>query len=173
MSKNIIVIEGSDGTGKSTVAKMISDLTGFEVVTGSSFEIASKGTDYMFDFFSSLAERENIIIDRCWLSNYVYGRLYDKNTMSDDQFRQLVEKFDDKTMTLILNASEDVIIDRINVRGDDYIKTNEIKSILDEYEKVLDESIFLTTGTCWLETDEGVELEDLTFILNHFGVKMK
>ena len=129
----ILVLEGCDCVGKTTFAEMLAEKTGYEIVKGSSFEIAELGQDGMFEHMMNLLDRDNIIIDRFFYSNLVYGKLYNYPMMRTDQYDMLVDKLDRKGLTLYLHAPESVIRYRMANRGDDMIKADDIENILNEY----------------------------------------
>ena len=131
----IIVLEGCDCVGKTTFAEMLSEKTGYEVVKGSSFEISELGADGMFEHMMSLLDRDNIIIDRFFYSNLVYGKLYDYPLMTIDQYIQLSIKLNKRALVIYLNAQPHVIAERMLSRGDDMIKVEDINKILDGYNK--------------------------------------
>jgi thymidylate kinase len=131
----VIILEGCDCVGKTTFAEELARQTGYEVIKGSSFEISQLGADGMYKHMSDLLDRDNIIIDRFYLSNYVYGNLYNYPTMSDLQFEKLAIKTDFSALTIYLTASEDTIKYRMSNRGDDMIKTDEVTKILGKYEE--------------------------------------
>lgn len=151
----ILILEGCDCSGKDTLAEALAEKTGFEIVRGSSFEIASKGTDYMFDYMMDLLDRKNIIINRFYLSNYVYGNIYNYPTMSYKQFVELSNKADKKALSIYLTALIIDIKSRMNNRGDEYIKIEEIESILNGYSEALINPLvapkmFLTLNTSFI-----------------------
>ena len=129
----IIVLEGCDCVGKTTFAEMLSEKTGYEIVKGSSFEISELGADGMFNHMMELLDRDNIIIDRFFYSNLVYGELYNYPMMSPIQYMKLTEKLNKKALVLYLQASPYVIAERMAIRGDDMIKVQDIGSILGTY----------------------------------------
>jgi thymidylate kinase len=133
----IIVLEGCDAVGKTTFANDLSEKTGFEIVKGSSFEISELGADGMFNHMMELLDRKNIIIDRFFYSNLVYGKLFDYPMMTPEQYDRLVDKLDRKALMVYLHAPEGVVAYRMNNRGDDMIKVENIASILNEYIDVL------------------------------------
>jgi thymidylate kinase len=129
----IIVLEGSDCVGKTTFANMLAEKTGYEVVKGSSFEISELGADGMFNHMMDLLDRDNIIIDRFFYSNLVYGRLFNYPMMTPEQYDMLVDKLDRKALLLYLHAPEGIIAHRMAKRGDDMIKIDNIEDILNGY----------------------------------------
>lgn len=134
---SIIVLEGCDCVGKTTFAEMLSEKTGYEIVKGSSFEISELGADGMFEHMMDLLDRDNIIIDRFFYSNLVYGKIFDYPMMSPAQYDSLVEKLDKKALLLYLHTSEGAIQYRMKKRGDDMIKAENIGDILLEYKEVI------------------------------------
>lgn len=136
MSK--IILEGADCTGKSTLAAELQKITGYEIVKGSSFEIAQLGADGMFNHMMSLLNRNNIIIDRFYMSNFVYGHLYEKPTMTNFQFMELaLETERTGALTVYTTADLEIIAERMDDRGDDDIKLMEIPKIKQAYEQTM------------------------------------
>ena len=129
----IIVLEGCDCVGKTTFAEMLSEKTGYEIVKGSSFEISELGADGMFNHMMKLLDRESIIIDRFFYSNLVYGKLYNYPMMSISQYMDLTNKLNKKALVLYLQAYHYAIVERMEKRGDDMIKADDIGRILDLY----------------------------------------
>jgi thymidylate kinase len=129
----IIIMEGCDCTGKTTFAEMLAEKTGFEVVKGSSFEIAELGQFGMYEHMWNLLDRDNIIIDRFLYSNLVYGSIYNYPMMQPIQYMSLVEKLNRRALVVYLQASPIVISERMAIRGDDMIKADDIHTILASY----------------------------------------
>lgn len=133
-----IILEGCDCSGKSRLAKKLQQITGYEIVQGSSFEIAKLGTDAMYEHMVELLDRKDIIIDRFYLSNYVYGNLFNYPTMNDEQFEHLAvltEK--QKALTVYVTANVQTLKGRMAHRGDDMIKAESIEAILQKYDEAL------------------------------------
>lgn len=137
----IIILEGCDCAGKSTLAEQLAKKTGYEIVKGSSFEISQLGAEGMFKYMMELLNRDNIIIDRFYLSNYVYGNLYNYPTMEEEQFVRLASTADTRALTIIVESPECVIKTRMKQRGDNDIKVEEVASILAKYDEVLNDDI--------------------------------
>lgn len=133
----IIILEGADCVGKTSLMDMIAKDNSYKVAKGSSFEISEKGANEMFKHMMNLLDDDNIIIDRFMYSNLVYGKLFDYPMMTDEQFDELVYKLDKKAMVVYLHAPKGSIEYRMNNRGDDMIKIDDIQNILNEYEKVM------------------------------------
>lgn len=133
-----IIVEGCDCVGKTTLAEELSRVTGLKVVKGSSFEIAELGADGMFEHMRDLIHREDIIIDRFFYSNLVYGELFNYPMMNESQYHKLVKDVNELNhMVLYLHTSFGTILHRMNNRGDDMIGINHVDSILSKYKERL------------------------------------
>lgn len=129
----IIVLEGCDCVGKTTFAEMLAKKTGYEIVKGSSFEISELGADGMYEHMMELLDRDNIIIDRFFYSNLVYGKLYRYPMMDVSQYMNLATKLNQRALLVYLQASPFIIAERMAKRGDDMIKIADINGIVEEY----------------------------------------
>lgn len=162
-----LIIEGSDGAGKTTVIEYLQMLLEYPVVKGSDFSHATQGNGYLFNKFMKLTELENTIFDRSHLSNRVYAQLYkDYSILTPEQVRIAEEKLKPKSMLFYLHADLDEVIKRVSNRGDDYVKLDMISSIRDKYEEVLSESTF---DTVRIDTTNKEPLDVAKEILKHAG----
>lgn len=126
----IIIVEGVDGIGKDTMINNLAKLTDMKVVRGSSFEMSKAGVDKMFEESRRLLlEEKNIILNRSFYSNAVYGPMYNYPTMSDEQFDELNRIVEEVGCIYYLTADTDIVVDRINKRGDKHIGEKDIKNI--------------------------------------------
>lgn len=137
--------------GKTTFAQELEKRTGYKIVKGSSFEISQLGQDGMFKRMMSMLELDNIIIDRFFYSNLVYGFLYNYPTMTQEQYMELSIKLNKKALVVYLQASPFAIKERMASRGDDMIKSNEVDAILDEYNSVMN-GLFMPKTMLSLDT---------------------
>lgn len=149
----VIQIEGCDGTFKSTVAEKLSDMTGLEIIKGSSFELSQCANDKLNHFFTSLMSLDDIIIDRSIYSNLVYASLYkDYAILNPDQVNE-IEKIMKrrKVKTAFLYASPEVVKQRLSERGDDYVKADMVDSILEKYFEVMRNA---KSQIIWYDTEQ-------------------
>ena len=72
----LIKVIGCDASGKSTFIEALSKELGYPVKKGSSFELAKKSQDELFEFFKANQELENTILDRDFYCNLCYAPLY-------------------------------------------------------------------------------------------------
>lgn len=132
-----LILEGCDAVGKDTFAELLSEKTKYEIVRGSSFEIAELGADKMFEHMMNLLDRDDIIINRFFYSNLVYGKLFNYPMMKPHQYDQLVEKLDETSLLVYLHTSNGKIKYRMEKRGDDMIKVEDVSNILEVYKEEL------------------------------------
>lgn len=136
-----ILIEGSDGAGKTTTIDILKEVLDMPVVKGSTFEHAAHGNEFLFNKFYSFTDLDNYIFDRTHISNRVYAQLYkDYSILTPEQMKLAEEKLKPKSLLFYLFADLDVVIERVSNRGDDYVELDMIKKIRDKYEKVLSET---------------------------------
>lgn len=147
-----IIIEGCDGSGKTTLAKELAKRTGFELVKGSSFEISRLGADGMYKHMKKLINQDNLIIDRFYQSNYVYGKLFGYPIMEDYQFFDLSTIADEKAILVYLYADEYTITKRLKERGDKDIKPENVGDILNGYQEIINHPAFSHKMTIQLNT---------------------
>jgi cytidylate kinase len=135
----LIILEGTDANFKSTIANKLHKLLGFNIVKGSSFEMAKESNEKLFQRFVEIAEMNNAIVDRYIYSNLTYAPLYKDFSVITTEQQYSIEDYllHKNTLLVYLFADSKVIQKRLKERGDDYVKTEEIKAINDKYEEVL------------------------------------
>lgn len=102
-----IIVEGNDKTGKTTLVNFLSKELNFEIIKFSQPKTKDSFTEYV-DFFGTekenkkwLTKNDNIICDRSWIGEQVYGPIYRKSKM---------KKFQVKKLDLACKANNDLII---------------------------------------------------------------
>lgn len=142
---SILIIEGSDAVGKTTLIEYLRNKIGYSVLKGSSFEIVGecKDSDELYDKFLDLLyeaeELDGVIFDRYIYSNSVYASLYKDYTILNYGDRHDLEqmmKYNDVHI-IYLYADPNTIKQRLESRGDDYVKSDMIEPILQKYNEVL------------------------------------
>ncbi|MEQ6355107.1 hypothetical protein ABNX05_10810 [Lysinibacillus sp. M3] len=134
---NYVVI-GTDCSGKTSLVDMLSGITEFKVVKGSSFEHSQCTRDELFEKFLEFTKMENIIFDRFTYCNEVYAPMYDDFAMLSDGQRRIIEKeMKDKATIIYLYADDEVLEQRFNIRGDEYVSLEKLKYAKYKYEEAL------------------------------------
>lgn len=132
------VIVGTDCSGKTSLVDMLSDITEFKVVKGSSFEHSKCTQDELFDKFLEFTKLDDVIFDRFTYCNEVYAPMYDDFAMLSDKQRRFIEQeMKNKAIIIYLYADDDVLEQRFNSRGDDYVSLDKLKYAKGKYEEAL------------------------------------
>ena len=69
----ILIIEGPDGSGKTTLAEKLSKQTGFPVIHRSQPKTEEEKANMMKGYMETIKSGKNAIFDRCWYSEMAYG----------------------------------------------------------------------------------------------------
>lgn len=157
----IIITEGIDCSGKSTLIEALAKEIGYEVQQGSSFSItANKTEEELFEAFMSFTKLDNIILDRYMYSNLVYAPLYNDYACLSDEHRKFIEReIKGDTLLVYLCADKSTIAQRFKTRGEEYVDESKITAILDGYDAQLGKTSldFLIYDTSYLETNDIVK----------------
>lgn len=171
-----IILEGNELNFKTTVANKLHERLGYEIVKGSSFEIATGTNEAMYNHFQNIVNTDNVIIDRFIYSNMVYATEYPKYTiLTKEQFEELDNRLfqeDGETLILYLYTDKDTLTERLKQRGDEYIKEDGLEAINNGYEVVWEFSSVepYALDTSILTSDDIVDfVVDLTE--NHKSIK--
>ena len=119
----IIIIEGPDGSGKSTLAAQLSRQTGYTVVHRSSPKSEEEKEQMLQMYKQAIREGKNVIFDRCWYSEMVYGPVMrDDHVISYPQMYELERMLAKKGCIVIYcTDTPEVLWRRATARGEDYI----------------------------------------------------
>lgn len=76
--KKVTIFEGADGSGKSTTAHAFAELTGARYVHCSNWKHVTDGLPrlYLEAMLPALLGYQDVVLDRCWLSEQPYGKVY-------------------------------------------------------------------------------------------------
>ena len=143
-----IVIEGCDGTGKSTLAKFLAERFGLYYW----HESAPRS----FDEYCQMLKSGGVVFDRFCFGQFVYNETQDRK-LNDEGLRALVRDIFPATNTLLIyvDCSTEEIIKRLIARGEGSAAVRPdmekwIKNIRGTYRAVLRES-----GAEYIEIDGG------------------
>ena len=130
-----IVIEGCDGTGKSTIAKHLCERLGLQYW--------HESQPRTFEEYKQMLESGGFVFDRFCFGQFVYNTP-EQQKMSLEELKLLLTDVFPKTGTILLyvDAHTDVIINRLLKRGEGNEKiipemTKYIKNIRGTYRSVL------------------------------------
>lgn len=123
----IIIIEGPDGSGKTTLAKKLSKQTGYPLVHRSAPKSDDEKTAMKEMYLRCIREGADAIFDRCWYSEMVYGPIMrDASVISYPNMYALEKRLTDHGALIIYCTGDpDVLWERCTERGEDYITDRE------------------------------------------------
>lgn len=134
----IIILEGADLVGKTSIAKKLHQITGFPQTSiwidlnkpKPAVISVSKTIRLIID-----ALKPDIIFDRSFMSEYVYGNVLGRDI---SYIPELVHdwKHIKNCFLFIITANEDTLRKRYQQRGDSYVDINNIIEINEQYKKL-------------------------------------
>lgn len=128
----LIVLDGCDGTGKTTLAQAISRRHGHMVIHSGR---TPDGTDIHARYRQILAEPGPAVLDRSFISELVYGPLYHgRSRLTPEDAASLARTVAARGGTLVhLTARPDAIIARLRSRDGTAPSLGDITAIIDGY----------------------------------------
>lgn len=136
----ILIIEGPDGSGKTTLANRLSRQTGYDIIHRSQPKSEEEKKLMMEEYIKAIKSNKNVIFDRCWYSEMAYGPVMrDESIISYPQMYEL-ERMLAKHGALIIycTGSESSLWMRCTRRGEDYITCrDDFKAIYKNYEDLM------------------------------------
>ena len=138
----IIIIEGPDGSGKTTLANKLAKRTGYMLLHRSQPKSEEEKKKMMAEYLQVIDSGENVIMDRCWYSEMVYGPVMrDASVISYPEMYELEKRICKKGGGIIIYCTDrpDVLWNRCQERGEDYITTLSTHvDICEGFEKLMD-----------------------------------
>lgn len=135
-----IVIEGVDKTGKSTLARFLSEKTGMPI---KKFSAPADGADPTLAYIEFLVSGEPSIIDRCWLSEMAYGPVMRGKSWIGPNQQRIVEKVAELRGVGAVYCTDTVgnIAERFEADGEDFLPSVSIPSVLEGFKNAMATSI--------------------------------
>ena len=136
----LIVLEGVDGSGKTTLANELAAILGADIIH------CTKDTPNDWDYFSaiiSMSEDRHIIADRFCYGQFVYQDEADRH-LTEHELRGLEMRLDEAGARVVyVYAPEEVIQARLDARDETPMRP--LKELLAGYEKVWERSLLPIT----------------------------
>lgn len=136
----ILIIEGPDGSGKTTLANQLSRQTGYPIIHRSQPKTEEEKKLMMGEYIQTIKANKNAIFDRCWYSEMVYGPVMrDASVLSYPEMYEL-ERLAAKAGAMIIYCTgpESALWMRCMKRGEDYITCRDtFKAIHKSYEDLM------------------------------------
>lgn len=149
MEPKRIIIEGCDGTGKTTLCKLLADKYGLDIV-----HITSKDPND-FDFYKQTMRKSNVVYDRHFLGEMIYPKIYNRkgnlNLYDIEWFRNYA--IETKTCVIVLTTDIDEIKRRLTERG-------ELAFVFDKVDKINEQFVSLANRFMFKIFDTSVDSFD-------------
>lgn len=140
----IIILEGPDGAGKSTLAKKLvgSCNAMYKAFDKPKTREEKRGMYDMYkEFIVGIPTGTNVVMDRSWHSEQVYGPVMrDERNITYTHMKRLEELVVALHGGIIIHCTDslDLLWDRCQARGEDYITSKEtLKKIVEGYNVLL------------------------------------
>ncbi len=142
----IIILEGPDGSGKTTLAEKLSRQTAWPVVHRSFPKTDEEKANMMQFYKDTIKLGKNFIFDRCWYSEMAYGpTMRDKSVISYPEMYEL-EKMLAKRGAILIYCTDkpDVLWRRCTKRGEDYVQHQaDFVDICEAYDEIMSAPHFI------------------------------
>lgn len=136
----IIIIEGPDGSGKTTLAELLSKQTGYPVVHRTQPKTEEEKAKMMDSYIELIKSGKNAILDRAWYSEMVYGPVMRDTSVIGYPAMYDLEKMLAKRGCIIIYCTDkpETLWRRATRRGEDYITSYEtFIKICEGFDKVM------------------------------------
>lgn len=133
----VVVLEGCDGAGKTTIAQHLEHHFGYTIVHSPP---TPADVDLVTRYTSLVTAPGRIVLDRSFVSELVYGPiLRGRSRISLEQAQHLARRVRERNGTLVhLTAPPTVLHNRLLERGGETVPTlQELQHIIDAYTELL------------------------------------
>ena len=124
-----IILEGCDGSGKSTFAELLASKYHCDIL-----HMTRWSDKRFYTYIEKMSMTDNIIFDRCFISEYIYSKIFNRSTEVDDTSIEILltcaKNLDCEIF--ILTCDNDELMKRLSDRN------NETSEILDNAIKLND-----------------------------------
>jgi len=112
-----IILEGVDGAGKTTLAKILAEKYGLDICHCG----VTDPSDYIF--YRQSSRKDNVVWDRHTLGELIYPKVFNRKAKccpEDARIVLMIGKQELGLKTLVLTADTDVLRSRLEARGNEH-----------------------------------------------------
>lgn len=134
----LIILEGCDGAGKSTVAKKLADILNAEIIHCSMFSNNDK------EFFEKIIDascNRNIIADRFMYGQFVYQAKEERKLQFTDLYDLETKLLQSGATVVNVVAGKYEIKDRLSLRGETLINNMTVEEVCSKFKVLFKNSI--------------------------------
>ena len=132
----LIVLEGCDGVGKTTLAHNLANLLGAEIIHCTT---TTPNTEWFFRDIIGMARTRNIIADRFCYGQFVYQEPEERNLTRHALYNLELEMMNAGARVVYVTCDEDVLNERLASRNETPMKP--IKQLKQGYLEVFSDSL--------------------------------
>lgn len=143
-TKRLIILEGPDGGGKTTLGRKLAALLGAEVTNHGPYQGEQQIWKHYFDsMLPAYSGERDVILDRCWIAEPIYGRAF-RDGMNRLEFwqKRILEYVASQCRTTLIFALPGVetCLQTYLSRREQEMLTNE-RQLRDVYYGYMDEAV--------------------------------
>lgn len=110
-----VILEGVDGAGKTTLAKILAERYGLDICHCTQHDAAD------YNFYRQTLRKDNIVWDRHTLGELIYPKIFDREQQISTEDARLVMHYakEEGAKVIVLTADIMTIYERLNARGNE------------------------------------------------------
>lgn len=110
-----IILEGCDGTGKTTLAKLLANRYGLDICHCTQHDPAD------YNFYRQTLRKENVVWDRHTLGELIYPQVFGRNPQIGTEDARLIVHYakQEGVKMFVLTATDETILERLAARGNE------------------------------------------------------
>ena len=134
----IYIIEGVDGTGKSTMANLIADATRTNIMHMEQPVDSAPGVMFS-SYMDIITNHKDLILDRAWYSEMIYGPVFRKHSQIpiSDMFKLEKELIGNAVIIYCRTSNIQKTWLNCKERGEDFVPAENYAGLFESYEKLM------------------------------------